>query len=49
MQDLDYDAAVPLYVNRKYFVEFLHERVHLKSHENILEDFLYVTFRATQY
>lgn len=48
-QDLNYDAAIPLYVNRKFFVEFLHERVLLKSHQNILEDFLYVTFRSLQY
>lgn len=44
LQDLDYDAAVPLYVNRKLFVEFLHERVFQREHSNILEDFLYVTF-----
>lgn len=48
-QDLDYDAAVPLYVNRKYFVEFLHDRVFVKGHSNILEDFLYVTFRSVQF
>lgn len=30
-------------------MEFLHERVLLKSHQNILEDFLYVTFRAVQF
>lgn len=48
-QDLDYDAAVPLYVDRKYFIEFLHERVFLLKHSNILEDFLYVTFSAMQY
>lgn len=48
-QDLDYDAAVPLYVNRKYFVEFLHDRVFQRKHSNILEDFLYVTFSAIQY
>lgn len=50
-QDLDYDAAVPLYVNRRFFVEFLHMRVFQKGHKikNILEDFIYVTFRSTQY
>lgn len=48
-QDLDYDAAVPLYINRKYFIEFLHDRVFEKNHSNILEDFLYVTFRSLQY
>lgn len=49
LQDLDYDAAVPLYVDRKYFIEFLHERVFLQNHSNILEDFLYVTFSSVQY
>lgn len=48
-QDLDYDAAVPLFVNRKYFVEFLHERVFVKKHSDILDDFLYVTFTSVQY
>lgn len=48
-QDLDYDAAVPLYINRKFFVEFLHERVFQRNHSNILEDFLYVTFRSVQF
>lgn len=49
VQDLDYDAAVPLYIDRKYFVEFLHDRVFQKKHSNILEDFLYVTFSSLQY
>lgn len=48
-QDLDYDAALPLYVDRPFFVEFLHDRVFEPQHKNILEDFLYVTFRSTQY
>lgn len=38
-----------MYVNRKFFVEFLHDRVYAPGHSNILEDFLYVTFRSTQY
>lgn len=48
-QDLDFDAAIPLYIDRPFFVEFLHERVYEPKHQNILEDFLYVTFRSTQY
>ena len=48
-QDLEYDAAVPMYVDRKYFVEYLHERVFEKNHKNVLEDFLYVTFRSLQF
>lgn len=49
VQDLDFDAAVPMYVNRRYFVEFLHTRVFEPKHSNILEDFLYVTFRSLQF
>lgn len=48
-QDLDYDAAIPLYVDRKYFVEYLHEHVYANDHKNILEDFLFVVFRSQQY
>lgn len=48
-QDLDYDAAVPLYINRKYFVEFFDTRVYQKGHTNIPEDFIYVTFHSMQY
>lgn len=48
-QDLDFDAAVPIYIMRKYFVEYLHELVFLLKHSNVLEDFLYVIFRSTQY
>ena len=36
-QDLDYDAAVPMYVMRPYMVELLHSRVYSKGHKNILE------------
>lgn len=45
-QDLDYDAALPLYIDRPFFVEFLHDRVFEPQHKNILEDILYVTFRS---
>mmetsp|Transcript_27852 Transcript_27852/g.63932 ORF Transcript_27852/g.63932 Transcript_27852/m.63932 type:complete len:117 (-) Transcript_27852:124-474(-) len=48
-QDLDFDAAIPLYVNRKYIIQYLHPIVFAKGHSNILEDFLYVTFRSLQY
>ena len=48
-QDLDYDAAVPLYIMRPYMVEFLHTLVFGADHSNILEDFLYYTFRSEQF
>lgn len=48
-QDLDFDAAVPMYINRKYMVEFLQSRVFERSHKNILEDFLFVTHGTVEY
>jgi len=48
-QDLDYDAAVPMYIDRKYFVEYLHGVIFGPKHSNILEDYLYVTYSSLQY
>ena len=48
-QDLDYDAAIPMYIDRKYFVEYLHTVVFGSKHSNILEDFLYVSWRSLQF
>ena len=48
-QDLDYDAAVSMYINRELVVEFLHTLVFGADHSNILEDFLYTTLRCTEY
>ena len=48
-QDLDYDAAVPLYMMRPYIVEYLHSVVFGADHSNVLEDFLYSTFRSEQF
>lgn len=48
-QDLDYDAAVPMYVMRRYMVEFLHEKVYSTGHSNVLEDFLYVSHCTLEY
>ena len=48
-QDLAFDAAVPMYILRHRFVEFLHMRVFTADHSNVLEDFLYVTFSALEY
>ena len=48
-QDLDYDAAIPLYVMRPYIVDFLNTLVFGADHSNILEDFLYICFRSVQY
>ena len=48
-QDLEYDAAVAMYINVSYVIDFLHPRVHAKGHSNVLEDFLYVTHKAVEY
>ena len=48
-QDLDYDAAIPLYVMRKYMIEFLHTLVFGSDHSNVLEDFLYLSFSSMQF
>lgn len=48
-QDLDFDAALPIYIDRKYFIEYLHGVVFGKDHSNILEDFLYVVHRSMQF
>lgn len=48
-QDLDYDAAVPIYVNRPFLVEYLHTLVFGTGHKNILEDFLYSACRTLQF
>lgn len=49
LQDLDFDAAIPLYIDRPYFIQYLHGIVFGPDHSNILEDFLFVTLRSTQY
>ena len=48
-QDLDYDAAIPMYVMRIYMIEYLHTLVHGGNHSNILEDFLYISFGSLQF
>ena len=48
-QDLDFDSAVPMYIMRPYMVTFLHSLVYGADHSNILEDFLYITYRTAEY
>jgi hypothetical protein len=45
-QDLDFDAAAPIYMNWLFLIEFLHRFVHLSDHANQLEDFLYSVLAA---
>lgn len=49
LQDLDYDAAVPIYVNRSYLVNYLHGHICACNHQNILEDFLYQALLTNQF
>ena len=48
-QDLDFDAAAPIYMNWLFLVEFLHRFVHLSDHANQLEDFLYSVLRSVEF
>ena len=48
-QDLDYDAAVPIYMNAPFMLRFLHRFVHLSDHSNQLEDFLYSALRSVEF
>ena len=44
-------ATLPFrrYMDRPWLVLFLHSRVYRQGHKNVLEDFLYVTMRTSQY
>eukprot|EP00965_Chrysotila_dentata_P167771 5540216-Pleurochrysis_carterae.AAC.1 len=44
-QDLDFDGALPIYINRIYFVSFLRALVFELDHSNILEDFIWTVLR----
>lgn len=48
-QDLDFDAAVPMYINRPYMVEWLALRVFASNHQNILQDFIFMTHTQLEY
>ena len=48
-QDLDFDASVPMYINRPFMVEFLAQRVYATDHQNILQDFIFVTHTQVEY
>ena len=48
-QDLEFDAAVPMYVNRRYMVEFIDARVFSAGAQNKLEDSIYVTHTKLEY
>eukprot|EP00966_Prymnesium_polylepis_P170585 3943481-Prymnesium_polylepis.1 len=47
-QDLAFDGAVPIYVNRGLICEFLHTLIFAPGHSNILEDFLWHTLACVE-
>jgi hypothetical protein len=47
-QDLAFDGALPLFVNRVIFLEFLRELVFVPDHQNILEDYLWIVLRSNE-
>eukprot|EP00965_Chrysotila_dentata_P069872 2308280-Pleurochrysis_carterae.AAC.1 len=47
-QDLDFNGAVPIFFNRRVFVEFLRTLVFQLEHSNILEDFIWTVLRSTE-
>ena len=50
LQDLDFDGAVAMYVNRRYMVDFLDLRIYgTADHQNKLEDAIYVTHTKLEY
>lgn len=46
-QDLDFDASVPIYMDRQYYVEYLQARVYSRDH--ILDDFLFKSLTTEQF
>eukprot|EP00965_Chrysotila_dentata_P255171 6212125-Pleurochrysis_carterae.AAC.6 len=47
-QDLDFDGDVPIYFNRKVYVELLKSLIFQLDHSNILEDFIWTVLRSTE-
>lgn len=47
-QDLAFDGALPLFVNRMVLLEFLRDVVFVPGHANILEDALWILLRSNE-
>eukprot|EP00965_Chrysotila_dentata_P167326 5525174-Pleurochrysis_carterae.AAC.1 len=47
-QDLDFDGALPIYINRIYFVSFLKTLSLQLDRSNILEDFMWTVLRSEE-
>ena len=46
-QDLEFEASVAIYVNRRCYLKFLHELMQDPQHQNTLEDYLFVVLTST--
>ena len=47
-QDLAYLGAVPLFVNRKYYVRFLDKKLREEGHANVLEDCIFAILSSLE-
>eukprot|EP00965_Chrysotila_dentata_P104344 3445575-Pleurochrysis_carterae.AAC.1 len=47
-QDLDFNGALPIYINRRFMVAFLKDLVFQLEHSNILKDFLWTVLRSEE-
>ena len=47
-QDSSFEGALPVYMGRKFFVQFLHEELCSSSNENILQTNMFIILRSTE-
>jgi len=47
-QDSSFEGALPVYMGRNFFVQFLHEQLCSSSKENILQTNMFIILRATK-
>ena len=47
-QDSSFEGALPIYMGRKFFVQFLHKELCSSSKENIHQTNMFIILRATE-
>ncbi len=47
-QDSSFEGALPVYMGRKFFVQFLHKELCSSSNENILQTNMFIILRSTE-
>ncbi len=47
-QDYSFEGALPVYMGRKFFVQFFHEELCSSSNENILQMNIFIILRSTE-